>query len=156
MADQRTLKRLLVAVVVLAASGAVVAVFIDRQGIDPPSKTYRVDLREGAITGPATIRDRRANLRVLNTGSIPHQLQVLRLAPGHTSQLGSIDAWPAATLPSWATPVGGIAHLDPGTTATAHIDPGAGEYAFVCRLSDPSGASHASLGMVLPFSIEGR
>lgn len=154
--DRRTLVRALGAVVALAVSGVVVAVFVSRQNVDPPSKTYQVELREGAILGPETVRDRRANLRVLNTGMLPHQLQILRLAPGHESQLASIDAWPATTFPSWATPVGGITYLDPGTSATAHVDPGSGDYAFICRLTDSAGATYASSGMVQTFSIKGR
>lgn len=157
MADRQTLTRALGAVVALAVSGAVVAVFVVRQDVDPPSKTYRVELREGAIVGPATVRDRRANLRVANTTEVAHQLQVVRVDSGHAAaELASLEVWPAARFPSWATPVGGIAHLDPHTEATAHIDPGGGEYGFVCRLADPSGATYGSSGMLQAFSIKGR
>lgn len=72
---------------------------------------------------------------VSNVGSQPHEIQLVRLAPGKTPQ--DVIQWVMKPQgPPPGEPVGGVSPLAPGRTSsfTATITPG--DYGFICFLPD--------------------
>jgi hypothetical protein len=107
---------------------------------------------------------------VENVGAQIHELVLLRLAPGVTfddlmammmappeaSPMPEMDhASPAAEMAGPpVTSAGGVAPMGPGFTNYVELDLQAGEHVAICFVPDPeTGAPHAALGMVMPFTV---
>ncbi len=92
-----------------------------------------------------------------NDGPQPHEAGLVKLADGVT--IDDIKAALAAPTPPDGPPpwteVGGIAGVNPGTTATFDIDVEAGDYAYLCYIPDAAtGKSHLELGMIAPVTVQ--
>jgi uncharacterized cupredoxin-like copper-binding protein len=101
---------------------------------------------------------------VVNAGAAIHELIVMQLAPGFTAdQFMEILAAPEGATPEGEaapsgpppfTMVGGVAPMNPEHTNYLPLDLVAGEYVAICFVPDPAtGAPHAALGMVMPFTV---
>lgn len=97
-------------------------------------------------------------IRFTNHGKSPHELQLMRLAPGKTMHdlkmaLMSNNNGPP---PSWITPVGGWGIVSPGSTMYAHTTFTTGNYVMLCFVPDlfsypghkASHKPHFMLGMI--------
>lgn len=107
----------------------------------------------------------RHTIRVENGGVEPHDLVMLKLAPGRTVE--DVRAWlnperarrpdqaaePAPTLESIGTGAGGIAAIGPGMEAFFEADLAPGEYVLVCMATAPDGRSHIEHGMIRQVSV---
>ena len=116
-----------------------------------------------ALDAPLTAG--RHTIGVENAGVEPHDLVVMKLAPGRT--LKDIQAWlnperarrpdqaaePPPSFESMATIAGGIAVIAQGmqTFFDANITPG--EYVLVCMTTAPDGRSHIEHGMIQQLSV---
>jgi hypothetical protein len=93
---------------------------------------------------------------VQNDGPQPHELVLLRLNPGKTVR--DFGVWATTGRmkgPPPAMPVGGVAVLDRGAEATFTTDLAAGDYAFICFVSDAKdGKLHLEHGMAKQFRID--
>jgi hypothetical protein len=92
---------------------------------------------------------------VQNAGPQPHELVVVKLAPGKTIE--DFGKWAEAGLkgPPPADAVGGVATMDSGRTAqfTAELTPG--EYGLICFVPDTrDGKPHLAHGMMKSFKVE--
>jgi uncharacterized cupredoxin-like copper-binding protein len=102
-------------------------------------------------------RDLRSGLRtidVVNKGTIPHEVVLVRLMPGKSIQdFAQFGEHPVGEPPG--QPVGGVVGLDTGQTAsfTATLEPGS--YGLICFFPDPeNGAPHFAKGMMLEFAVK--
>ncbi|HKK08557.1 MAG TPA: hypothetical protein VKA44_06710, partial [Gemmatimonadota bacterium] len=92
-------------------------------------------------------------IKVLNNGVQPHEVEVVRLAPGKTMEdLGKWGQTYEGPLPG--TSLGGSAPMMPGQVEYVPLDFTAGDYAILCFVVDPaSHMPHLAEGMVLTFTI---
>jgi len=97
------------------------------------------------ITGPLTAG--RHVIRVENAGTEPHEVALLRLAPGKT--MADFQAWmqnPQGPPPG--NSVGGVSSLAPRVQAYFEVDLTAGEYVILCFVTAPDGRPHTEHGMI--------
>jgi hypothetical protein len=131
---------------------------------------------------PDTLPAGESVLQVTNQGDEPHELAILKLAPGMsadtfiaimTASEEATEGTPEATSDGdemdHASPVaspageameqppfseaGGIQALSPGLTGWAVLDLEPGDYVAVCFVPNAEGVPHATLGMVKAFSV---
>jgi uncharacterized cupredoxin-like copper-binding protein len=91
---------------------------------------------------------------VKNEGPQPHELALLRLAPGKTVQ--DFGTWAETGMkgPPPAEPIGGVALLDKGGEGTFSVDLPAGEYGLICFVPDAKdGKPHLVHGMVKTIKV---
>ena len=93
-------------------------------------------------------------VRVENAAGQPHEVEIVRLAPGKT--LDDLGAWMANPQgPPPASLVGGVTAIAPGVTNTFEVELGAGRYALLCFVPDAGdGKAHLHHGMVQPFTVD--
>jgi hypothetical protein len=108
---------------------------------------YNFRLSAPILAGTRTIK-------VQNTASQPHELELVQLAPGKTAN--DFLAWAGGGMkgPPPAKPIGGIAGLERGMsqTFTANFTPG--DYALICFIPDAKdGKPHFTHGMTKDFSV---
>jgi hypothetical protein len=92
-------------------------------------------------------------IRVVNAAEQPHEVAILRFAPGKT--MDDLMAWSATYEgPAPAEPVGGVTGFGPGRTVVMEVDLIPGEYVAVCFVPDATdGVPHLEHGMLLPFTV---
>ncbi len=138
-----------------------------------PSADHTIDLVDfafGVEMPPMTVSAGPQIWAGRNVGQQLHEMIVLQQAPGVSfdqvqAMLGLSAATPDAA--SAASPeagamsgppfalIGGIAPMNPGYTNWAVLDLEAGDYFLICFVPDPAtGAPHAALGMIMPFTVE--
>jgi hypothetical protein len=108
---------------------------------------YDFQLSKPLATGKQTIL-------VENSGPQPHEVALLKLAPGKTA--ADFAAWDAGGMkgPPPAEPVGGIVALDQGARATFTADLTAGEYGLICFVPDlKDGKPHLVHGMIKTIKV---
>jgi uncharacterized cupredoxin-like copper-binding protein len=96
----------------------------------------------------------RHTLHVTNAATQPHEIAMMRLAPGKTPQ--DMLAWMEAGMqgPPPAMPVGGTSLLSQGQSNTLAMDLEAGEYALLCFVPDAKdGRPHVAHGMVRQITV---
>lgn len=143
---------------------------------EEPQAAGSVVLLDFAFTLPAEIAAGPQIWEVVNEGPQPHEIALLKLAPGVTPEqlqgmfagppaspeAGHDMASPAATSDPAAAagpppfePVGGMQALAAGMRGWAVLDLEPGNYLAVCFVPDPaSGQPHTALGMVASFTVE--
>jgi uncharacterized cupredoxin-like copper-binding protein len=115
-------------------------------GASPPVVTaeatdYRLSLPTTLPAGPTTFR-------LVNRGREPHQLLLVRLAPGHSAADYANALKKGGPPPAWAREAGGPNGVDPGATSLATTVPlETGRYAAVCVIPGPDGTPHLFKGM---------
>jgi len=98
----------------------------------------------------------RGTYRVVNRGAQPHEVAIVRLAPGKTMQdfqaFVSQPGPPSGPPP--IIPAGGGQGLTRGQTNYLHLNLPAGNYVALCFIPDPgSGKPHVALGMLTTFTV---
>jgi uncharacterized cupredoxin-like copper-binding protein len=93
-------------------------------------------------------------VKVVNAGSEPHELAIMKLAPGKT--IDDLLQWEHSHQgPPPATDVGGMQALDPGKAGWLQLPTDKGTYAFICNVPDPkSGKAHYDLGMITQVTLQ--
>ena len=131
----------------------------------PPNATMVVHLKDFSFELGDSLRAGRHTIRVENTGIEPHDLALLRLAPGKTIE--DVQRWlnperarrtgesedPPPPLETLVTLAGGVAAIAPKMEVffDANITPG--DYVLVCMATAPDGRSHIEHGMIQQFSV---
>jgi hypothetical protein len=119
-----------------------------------PEIAGTMTLRDFGFEIPDTVPAGPVSYRVFNAGPQPHELNILKLAPG--ASVGDVMAWaPDQGTPPPFEAVGGMNGLSQGVDdyMTIQLDPG--EYVAICNIPDPaSGLPHSQLGMIQPFTVE--
>lgn len=120
-----------------------------------PQVSASLTARDFAFEMPAELAAGRATYKVTNLGPQPHEVGVIKLAPGATLQ----DALAFYSAPGGPQPfqsIGGINGLGAGNSGFMTLDLQPGSYAAVCLIPDPStGLAHVDLGMIHPFVVKG-
>lgn len=96
----------------------------------------------------------RHTLHVTNAATQPHEIALMRLAPGKSPQ--DFLAWMEGGMqgPPPATPIGGTSLLSQGQSNLLTMDLEAGEYALFCFVPDAGdGAPHVAHGMVRQITV---
>jgi hypothetical protein len=96
----------------------------------------------------------RHTIRVENVGPQPHELALLKLAPGKT--VADFAAWETGGMkgPPPAEPMGGVVALDQGGNATFTANLTAGDYALMCFIPDSKdGKPHHAHGMMKAIKV---
>jgi hypothetical protein len=121
----------------------------------PPATSGTFTMRDFTFDMPETIPAGRATYRVVNEGpGQPHEVAIVRLAPGKTAEDVRQSIMNPGGPPPFL-PVGGFQTIEAGGGGYATLDLEPGEYAAICRVTEPnSGASHVHLGMVKGFRVD--
>ena len=130
-----------------------------------PAAGAVIRLVDHAFTIESALGAGRHTIRVENAGAEPHDVVLLKLAPGRT--IDDVGAWlnperarrtdAAAEPPSLAdigTAAGGIAAIAPGMHAYFESDLTPGEYVLLCMVTAADGRSHIEHGMIRQLRID--
>ena len=105
-----------------------------------------------AISQP--IRAGSHTIQVMNHGTQPHEVVVLKLDPGASAKDFAAAFEPGASGPPPGKPIGGVVGLESGAHAffTAQFEPG--NYGLICFFPDPTGQPHFAKGMTSEFTVK--
>ena len=133
-------------VTVVPPSGDAPAAAAPRADVGMVLADYRFELSGALRAGQQVIE-------VTNVSRQPHEVAIVRLAPGRTTQ--EFVAWTNdMKQPAPGRPVGGTTGLLPGERNWLSLDLEPGNYVLLCFVPDPSdGRSHIEHGMVREFTI---
>ena len=131
-----------------------------------PEASMAIRLLDFSFTFEAPPNAGRHTIRVENAGREPHDLVLLKLAPGKS--VDDVRTWlnperarrtdPGGDegpppLESLGSLLGGIAAIGPGMEAFFEADLTPGEYVLVCMATAPDGRSHIEHGMIRHLSV---
>lgn len=121
-----------------------------------PAPEVRITLRDYSYELAPQIPAGRRTIRVDNQAAQPHELIVVRLAPGRTAQ--EMASWIMKMEgPPPGAPIGGTSLLGQGASNDVTIDFQPGEYAFLCMVPDAAdGKPHVMHGMVRQVTVRGN
>ena len=103
-----------------------------------------------SISAPLTAG--RHLIRVENAGAEPHEVSLLKLAPGKTMQ--DLEGWMQnPQIPPPANSAGGVSSLAANTEAYFEVDLTSGDYVLLCFVTAPDGRSHTEHGMIQHIRI---
>jgi hypothetical protein len=118
-----------------------------------PTSDATISLADYAFTVTGTLNSGAHVIKVVNTGAQPHEVEMVKLAPGKTPN--DMLAWiqkPDGPPPGSA--IGGVAGLMPGAPNYFKIDFTPGDYAFFCFLPDAKdGKPHVMHGMIKEVKV---
>ena len=98
-------------------------------------------------------------VRLHNAGTVPHQVQLLRLHDGVslTTFRSTVEATHGGAVLQLADATGGSNAIDPGGNQTTYVNLRAGDYVALCFLTGGGdGQPHFTHGMLSPFTVSGR
>lgn len=140
-----------------AALGMQRALHVTEQAPAPPDfhGNFHMAMLDYEFVVVQELRKGRHTFYVVNRGSEPHQVSLVRLDRDASAEdvLAAFGRVPASSLPGRL--IGGMSGLEPGGEGmfTAELSPG--RYAMICLFPNPaSRESHAAKGMVMNFTIE--
>lgn len=130
-----------------------------------PDADIVVRLLDYSFAMDPPLRTGRHVIRVENAGVEPHDLVLMKLAPGKTVE--DVRTWmnperprradaaadPPPPLESLGTLAGGIASIAPGMESFFEATFSPGEYVLVCMTTAPDGRSHIEHGMIRQISV---
>lgn len=124
------------------------------QGAQAPKADGAVSLKDFSIGMPAEVKAGKQTWEIKNEGPQPHEMAVIKLAPGKTmDDVGAFFQAPSGPPPFES--VGGMQALQAGESGWAVVDFQPGNYVALCAVPDPaSGKAHAELGMITPFTVK--
>jgi uncharacterized cupredoxin-like copper-binding protein len=119
-----------------------------------PSPDLTIKLVDYGFEPSQAITAGRHTIMVENAGPQPHELALLRLAPGKTIKDFGVWAETGMKGPPPAEPIGGVAFLDKGREATFVADLTPGDYGLICFIPDSKdGKPHFKHGMVRTIKV---
>ena len=113
----------------------------------------RITLRDYSYEISPEIAAGKRTIRVDNAAAQPHELILVRLAPGKSAadMLGWLEKMQG---PPPGAPVGGSTFLSRGATNDVTVDFEPGEYALLCMVPDAGdGKPHVAHGMVRQITV---
>jgi hypothetical protein len=119
-----------------------------------PAADVVMTLNDYSFTLSRPLTRGRHTIRVENAAQQPHEIELIRLAPGKT--LDDLKAWMGNMQgPPPASAIGGIAGIERGVANTFDVDLAPGEYVLICFLPDAKdGKPHFMHGMVQTIRVE--
>lgn len=118
-----------------------------------PAGDLHLTLADYSFTMSGAVTVGHHEIRVSNTAQQPHEVVVVKLAPGkHMSDLMAWFGKPDGPPPGG--PVGGVSPMVPGVENVVSMDFTPGNYGFICFLPDPKDhAPHVAHGMMQEFVV---
>ncbi|HEX8695376.1 MAG TPA: hypothetical protein VF746_23390 [Longimicrobium sp.] len=119
-----------------------------------PAADVVMTLNDYSFTLSKPLTAGRHTIRVQNAARQPHEVELVRLAPGKT--FADLEAWMGSMQgPPPASAIGGVAGLEPGVVNNFDVDLAAGDYVLICFLPDAKdGKPHLMHGMVQTIHVE--
>jgi hypothetical protein len=118
-----------------------------------PTSDVGVTLTDYAFTIQGSLNAGKHTFKVVNKAQQPHEIELVRLAPGKTVKdllawMGKMDGPPPGNA------LGGVAGVVPGMTTYVTADLTPGDYAMLCFLPDvKDGKTHLEHGMTKTFKV---
>lgn len=92
-------------------------------------------------------------VKVINNGSMPHELVLLEVAPGKkAADFGRFN--PAAGGPPPGKLIGGVVGIEKGMHVYFEANFAPGDYGLICFFPDEKGGPHFERGMTLDFAVK--
>jgi len=119
-----------------------------------PTADATVTLADYTFKVTGALAAGRHTIKVENKGPQPHEVELVRLAPGKTTK--DVVAWAAKfDGPPPGDAIGGMAVLATGRSGTFTVDLTAGNYGFICFVPDAKdGKPHLAHGMVQDVKVD--
>jgi hypothetical protein len=118
-----------------------------------PQASGEVVLKNFSFVLPGNIPSGPVTLKVTNQGDQPHEIAIVKLAPGKNLQDVLNFLQKPAGPPPFAN-AGGLGAIATGTSQWFKLNLQPGQYAALCFVPDPaSGKAHYMLGMETQFSV---
>jgi uncharacterized cupredoxin-like copper-binding protein len=121
---------------------------------EPPAADITIKLVDYDFQSSPPLTPGRHTIRVENAGPQPHEIVLLKLAPG--KKVEDFGRWAETGMkgPPPAEPLGGVAALDKGDHGSFEVDLTPGEYGFICFVPDmKDGKPHLAYGMMKQFKV---
>jgi plastocyanin len=121
---------------------------------DLPAPDVTIKLVDYDFKLSAPLTPGKRTILVENDGPQPHEIALLKLAPGKT--VADFAAWDEGGMkgPPPAEPIGGVVALDKGARATFTVDLTAGNYGLLCFVPDTKdGRPHLAHGMIKTIKV---
>jgi hypothetical protein len=119
-----------------------------------PSADVTIKMLDYGYQASAPLQPGRRTILVENVGPQPHELALLKLAPG--KKAADFGHWAETGMkgPPPAEPIGGVVFLDKGGRATFTADLEPGNYGLICFLPDAKdGKPHLAHGMIKEIKV---
>lgn len=118
-----------------------------------PAGDIEVGLMEYGFVLSQTPTAGTRSFTVTNQGKEPHEVVLVRLAPGMKAE--QVGAWIEAGEqgPPPGVPVGGLSGMSPGQVENFTATLESGTYGLICFIPGPDGAPHFAHGMVATFTV---
>jgi plastocyanin len=119
-----------------------------------PSADVTIKLVDYDFQTSQPLKPGQQTILVENAGPQPHELVLLRLAPG--KKVEDFATWSETGMkgPPPAEPLGGVTLLDKGARGTFSANLTPGEYGFICYFPDKKdGKPHLAHGMMKNFKV---
>jgi hypothetical protein len=119
-----------------------------------PASDATVALGDYAFTITGTLTAGRHTVKVTNAGPQPHEIEIVKFAPG--KGMKDFAAWAAKFEgPPPGDAIGGVSAVGNGGSGTFTVDLTPGNYAMLCFIPDAKdGKPHLEHGMVKEFAIK--
>ena len=119
-----------------------------------PSADVSIKLVDYDFQPSQPLKSGRQKIMVENAGPQPHELVLLKLAPGKTAENFAMWAEGGMKGAPPAEPIGGVTLLDKGARGSFTADLTPGDYGFICFFPDSKdGKPHLAHGMVKSFKV---
>ena len=130
-----------------------------------PEASMEIRLLDYSFALDSLVRAGRHTIRVKNAGVEPHDLVMMKLAPGKTladivtglnperARRAGQAGDPPPPLESLGTGAGGIAAIAPGMESFFDTILSPGEYVLICMATAPDGRSHIEHGMAQQLTV---
>ena len=132
----------------------VVAASAETATVAQPKAEATVKLQDFSFIFPTEVKAGKQTWQIVNEGTQPHEIMLIRLAEGKTLA----DAQAFAQAPHGQPPfssIGGFQGITPGHSGWLNLDLQPGNYVALCYIPDPaSGHAHMDLGMIMPFTVK--
>jgi plastocyanin len=119
-----------------------------------PPATVIIEMADYTFEPSKPLTPGRHTIRVENAGPQPHELALLKLAPGKTVE--DFAHWAEGGMKGQppAEPVGGVVFLDKGKSGTFTAELTRGEYGLICFVPDAKdGKPHLAHGMMKTIKV---
>jgi hypothetical protein len=119
-----------------------------------PAASVTIKMADYSFESSQSLTAGHHTIRVENAGPQPHELALLKLAPGKKVEDFAVWAETGMKGPPPAEPLGGVVLLDKGASGTFTADLTKGDYGLICFVPDAKdGKPHLAHGMMKTFTV---
>lgn len=123
----------------------------------PPQSDRTVRLRDFSFSWEELVQVGDHIVQVSNEGTQAHELIVIRLVEGASTQDFLTSYRPGSAQNPAGAEIGGMTGIDPGRKTYVHIDMQPGRYGLICFLADPvTRTPHFAYGMWMDLKVQLR